>query len=228
MCHNEKKRGGILMTECNDPKRMEAYMAKYGIRDLFATEDLPFRMYRYDVGDIMNVLHPQEQYLKFIVEGRIGVDTVDRDGNLQRIVEETAFVYFGEVEILGRSFQNHFHEVLETVYSIELPWEPLRQTLWNDLKFLQFLVKHMSRTIYIATNSMEGASEDIQSKLLHYIKSECKDASFSGMEATAKRLRCSRRQLQRVVSQLVEEGKLKKTGRGTYSGIFPEQEKTEK
>lgn len=205
------------MVECKDPELLEKYMEKYGIRELFSTEGLPFRLYRYEVGEQMNVLHPQEQYLKFIVEGRIGVDTVGRDGSLRRIAEDTAFVYFGEVEILGRSFNNHFHEVLETVYSIELPWGPLREVLWNDLKFLQFLVKHMSRTIYIATNSMEESSEDIRSRLLLYIKHECKDGTFSGMEATAKRLRCSRRQLQRVVSQLVEEGALQKTGWGTYS-----------
>ena len=205
------------MVECNDHKLMKAYMTKYGIREFFSTENLPFRMYRYDVGDIMNVLHPQEQYLKFIVDGRIGVDTVDREGNLLRIVETSAFVYYGEVEILGRSFSIHYHQVLETVYSIELPWEPLREILWNDLKFLQFLVQHMSRSIYIATNNAEASSEDIQSRLLRYIKHECKDGTFSGMEETAKRLRCSRRQLQRVVCQLVEEGRLVKTGWGTYS-----------
>lgn len=205
------------MVECNDHKLMKAYMTKYGIREFFSTENLPFRMYRYDVGDIINVLHPQEQYLKFIVDGRIGVDTVDREGNLLRIVETSAFVYYGEVEILGRSFSSHYHQVLETVYSIELPWEPLREILWNDLKFLQFLVQHMSRSIYIATNNAEASSEDIQSRLLRYIKHECKDGAFSGMEETAKRLRCSRRQLQRVVCQLVEEGRLVKTGWGTYS-----------
>ena len=205
------------MVECNDHKLMKAYMTKYGIREFFSTENLPFRMYRYDVGDIMNVLHPQEQYLKFIVDGRIGVDTVDREGNLLRIGETSAFVYYGEVEILGRSFSNHYHQVLETVYSIELPWEPLREILWNDLKFLQFLVQHMSRSIYIATHNAEASSEDIQSRLLRYIKHECKDGAFSGMEETAKRLRCSRRQLQRVVCQLVEEGRLVKTGWGTYS-----------
>ena len=205
------------MVECNDPQRMEKYMKKYHIRDYFSTEELPFRLYRYEVGEMMNVLHPQEQYLKFIVDGRIGVDTVDPNGNLQRIIEETAFVYFGEVEILGRSFSNHFHEVLETVYSIELPWEPLRQILWNDVKFLQFLVRHMSRTIYVATNSMEESSADVQSKLLRYVRTQCENGTFSGMEATAKRLRCSRRQLQRVVGQLVAEGKLVKTGWGTYT-----------
>ena len=205
------------MVECNDPKLLEKYMKKYHIRENFSTPGLPFKLYRYEVGEMMNILHPQEQYLKFIVEGRLGVDTVDSDGNLQRIVEETAFVYFGEVEILGRSFSNHFHEVLETVYSIELPWEPLRETLWNDLKFLQFLVKHMSRTIYVATNCMEEATEDVQSKLLRYIRTECENNSFSGMEATAKRLRCSRRQLQRVVSLLVEQGVLIKTGWGAYA-----------
>ena len=205
------------MVECKDGKLMEKYMKKYAIRENFSTPDLPFHMYRYEVGEMMNVIHPQEQYLKFIVDGRIGVDAVDDDGNLERIVEETAFVYFGEVEILGRSFSNHFHEVLETVYSIELPWEPLRDVLWNDLKFLQFLVKHMSRTIYIATNSMAESSEDVQSRLLRYIKTECENNTFSGMEATAKRLRCSRRQLQRVVSFLIDRGVLIKSGWGTYS-----------
>lgn len=205
------------MVECNDPKLLEKYMKKYHIRENFSTPDLPFKLYRYEVGEMMNILHPQEQYLKFIVDGRLGVDTVDSDGNLQRIIEETAFVYFGEVEILGRSFSNHFHEVLETVYSIELPWEPLREILWNDLKFLQFLVKHMSRTIYVATNSMEASSEDVQTKLLRYIRTECENQTIAGMEATAKRLRCSRRQLQRVISLLVEQGVLVKTGWGTYA-----------
>ena len=205
------------MVECNDPKLLEKYMKKYHIRENFSTPDLPFKLYRYEVGEMMNILHPQEQYLKFIVDGRLGVDTVDSDGNLQRIIEETAFVYFGEVEILGRSFSNHFHEVLETVYSIELPWEPLREILWNDLKFLQFLVKHMSRTIYVATNSMEASSEDVQTKLLRYIRTECENQTIAGMEATANRLRCSRRQLQRVISLLVEQGVLVKTGWGTYA-----------
>lgn len=205
------------MIECNDPKLMEAYLTKYRIRENFSTPDLPFRLYRYEVSELMNVLHPQEQYLKFIVDGRIGVDTVNPDGGLERIAEEKAFVYFGEVEILGRSFGNHFHEVLETVYSIELPWETLRETLWNDLKFLQFLVRHMSRTIYLATNSMEEASEDVRSKLLRYIKNECEHNTFSGMEATARRLRCSRRQLQRVTAQLIAEGILRKSGWGSYT-----------
>lgn len=205
------------MIECNDPALLEKYMKKYAIQDFFSTPELPFKLYRYDVGDMMNVLHPQEQYLKFIVDGRIGVDTIDDEGDLQRIIEEKAFTYFGEVEILGRSFNNHYHTVLETVYSIELPWEPLRQVLWNDLKFLQFLVRHMSRTIYIATNSMEGATDNVEKRLIHYLSTECPDRTFSGMEASAKRLRCSRRQLQRVVRQLTEAGRLKKTGWGQYT-----------
>lgn len=205
------------MVECNDPRLLEKYMKKYRIQDMFSTPDLPFRLYRYEVGEMMNVIHPQEQYLKFIVEGRLGVDTVDEEGHLQRIAEDKAFVYYGEVEILGRSFSNHFHEVLDTVYCIELPWEPLRETLWNDLKFLQFLVKHMSKTIYNVTNDIEGIKDDVRSRLLHYLQTECPDGTFSGMEKTAKRLRCSRRQLQRVVCQFVEEGRLEKTGWGQYS-----------
>lgn len=205
------------MVECNDPKLLEKYMKKYGIREMFSTPDLPFRLYRYEVGEMMNVAHPQDQYLKFVVAGRIAVEKLKSDGTTERLFEEKAFAFFGEAEICGHSFSDHSHEVVETTYCIELPLEPLRKVLWNDLKFMQYLVHRMSDSIYQATYIMEELTDDVQARLLRYLNTECPDRTFSGMELTAKRLRCSRRQLQRIVSQLVEEGVLYKTGWGSYA-----------
>ena len=204
------------MVECSDPRLMEKYMKKYGIREKFSTPDLPFRLYRYEVGEMMNVLHPQEQYLKFLVSGCVAVEKIESDGTTKLLFEEKAFSFFGEAEICGHSFSDHSHEVLETAYCIELPLEPFRKILWSDIKFMQYLVTRMSESIFYATFAFETFSDDTETRLLKYIQN-CPGQTVSGMELTAKRLRCSRRQLQRIVSKLVDEGTLAKSGWGTYS-----------
>lgn len=205
------------MTECKDLRLLEHYLKKHKIRELFNTKDLPFRLYRYEVGEMMNVAHPQEQFLKFLVDGRVAMYCVNDNGDMQQLFEEKALAFWGEVEICGRSFANHYHEVVKTAYCIELPLEPLRDILWNDLRFMQYLVSRMSESIYLATGMMEVMTESLETRLIHYLKHSCGDGTMSGMELTAKRLQCSRRQLQRVVYRLIEEGRLEKTGRGRYS-----------
>ena len=204
------------MREINDIRLLEKYMKKYEFQNLFSTQNLPFRLYCYEVGEFLNVMHPQEEYLKFLVQGRVAVDKIDDEGNLHRLFEESAFDFFGEAEICGHNFSNHWHEVIETAYCIELPLEPYRNVLWNDLKFMQYMVSRMSESIYVATAMMEGIRDDIESRLLTYVKNYCTDNTFTGIELTAKRIRCSKRQLLRVISRLVEEQCLEKIGRGTY------------
>lgn len=202
------------MTECKDPKLLEHYLKKYKIRNFFDTQDLPFRLYRYEVGDIMNQEHPQELYIKFLVKGRIASDCVTENGEV-RLFEETPFACWGYVEFCGRRFDNHYHKALETAYCVELATQPIREVLWNDRKFLQFLVKGMAESMYLATSTTAMMQEDIKMRLIHYLHS-MPDRKISGVEQTARLLRCSRRQLYRAIGQLVEEGALRRTGWGEY------------
>lgn len=205
------------MTECMDSKLLEHYLKKYKIREIFDTKDLPFRLYRYETGEMMNIAHSQEQYLKFLVDGRVAMYSINDNGDMQQLFEEKAPAFWGEVEICGRSFSHHYHEVIKTAYCIELPLEPLRDILWNDLRFMQYLVSRMSESIYLAAGMMEVMTENLETRLIHYLKHTCKNKTMSGMELTAKHLQCSRRQLQRVVAKLIEEEKIVKTGWGTYT-----------
>ncbi len=205
------------MTECMDIKLLEHYLKKYRIRELFDTKDLPFRLYRYETGEMMNIVHPQEQYLKFLVDGRVSMYSINDNGDMQQLFEEKAPAFWGEVEICGRSFSNHYHEVIKTAYCIELPLAPLRDILWNDLRFMQYLVSRMSESIYLATMTMEVMTENLETRLIHYLKHTCKNKTMSGMELTAKHLQCSRRQLHRVVTKLIEEERIIKTSWGTYT-----------
>lgn len=205
------------MKEIKDKSQLEHYMNKYSFDEMFDTPNLPFKLYCYEIGEIMNQSHPQEEYIKFLVEGTVASDEVDIDGSINRLFEETAFAFWGEVELYGYSFSNHFHEVVETAYCIELPLIPYRDILLNDKCFLQYLTKRMSNTIYTATHMMSYMKYSIEDRLIYHMKYVCSNHSFSGMELTAKRLQCSRRQLQRVVNTLMKEGRIQKTGWGEYT-----------
>lgn len=205
------------MIEITDKKELNKYLNKYHIPDFFETKNLPFKLYRYEVGEMMNLSHPQEQYIKFLVDGVVASDELDVDGNIKRLFEEKALAFWGEVEIGGHSFSNHFHEVVETAYCIELPLEPYRDILLNDMCFLQYLVQRMSNSIYTATLMLSYMNYSIEDRLIYHMKYVCPNYTFSGMELTAKRLQCSRRQLQRVVNHLIKEKIVKKTGWGQYS-----------
>ena len=207
------------MIEIKDPTEIEKYLSKHNIQDLFDTQNLPFQLIRYEDGEIVDLYRPQEKYLKFIVEGAVAADEIDIHGNTKRLMVESDLAFWGEVEICGRSFPNHVREAIGTLYCIELPLEPLRDILFQDLKFMQYLVTRMSYSIYMLTNTIAYINYDIEDRLIYYAKYMCPNHTFSGMELTAKNLQCSRRQLQRVINKLLDEDKLIKIGWGTYQLI---------
>ena len=57
------------MREIRDPELLEHYIRTYHIRSFFDTQDLPFRLYEYAPGEMINVVHPLEESIKFFVEG---------------------------------------------------------------------------------------------------------------------------------------------------------------
>ena len=45
------------MIEITDKNLLEVYLNKYNIRSIFSSGDIPFKLYRYDVGEMMNISH---------------------------------------------------------------------------------------------------------------------------------------------------------------------------
>jgi len=204
------------MQEIKDPKEIEKYLNKHHIRELFDTKDLPFQLIRYEAGEMVNQSRPQEKFLKFIVEGTIAADEIDVHGNTKRLMIESDLAFWGEVEICGRSFPNHLHEAVETLYCIELPLELFRDKLFQDMKFMQYLVTRMSYSIYMLTNTVAYMNYSIEDRLIYYAKYMCPNHTFSDLDFVAQNLQCSRRQLHRVILKLVKENKISKIGWGIY------------
>ena len=203
------------MQEIQSREKLEFYLEKHHIRELFDTPNLPFRLYRYEVGEMMNILRPTREYLKFIVEGSFDLYAVRADGDRHMVRRCEGFTFLGDLEFCGKTAGMRYQEVTRTVYTIELPLEALRPTLQRDVRFLNFLLDTMS-TKFAGTSMDLVDFSDLRERLLYYIRYECPDQTITSVSQTAFRLNYSLRQTQRVLQELTREGLLLRKGKGHY------------
>ena len=203
------------MREIRDPELLEHYIRKFHIRSFIDTRELPFRLYEYAPGEMINVVHPMEVSIKFIVEGVFDHYKIQEDGSPYLIAHCDGFGFMGDLAFCRRLPQNRYQEVIETVRAVELPLEPLRSTLENDNRFLRFLLDTMAQRM---TMSMHIRSDMVSAEhaLIAYLRWRCPDHTITNVTETAFHLNYSRRQLQRVLKELTEKGILEKTGKGRY------------
>jgi CRP-like cAMP-binding protein len=204
------------MREIRDPELLEHYIRKFHIRSFFDTQDLPFRLYEYAPGEMINVVHPLEESIKFFVEGVFDHYTLLEDGTPYLIFHCDSFGFMGDLAFCRRQPQNRYQEVIETVRAVELPLEPLRPVLEQDNRFLRFLLDSMARQMTI---SMHIRSDMVSAEqaLLSYLRWRCPNHTITNVTEAAFHMNYSRRQLQRVLKSLTDNGTLIRTGKGHYT-----------
>ena len=203
------------MREIRDPELLEHYLRQYRIRSFFDTRDLPFRLYEYAPGEMINVLRPVEESIKFIVKGVFDHYMILEDGNPYLIAHCNGFGFLGDLAFCGRQPKNRYQEVLETVHAVELPLEPLRRVLENDNRFLRFLIDTMGQRLTISLNT-RVCDESAEHALLAYMRWRCPDQTITNVSEAAFHTNFSRRQIQRVLKELTEKGILLREGKGRY------------
>ena len=90
------------MREIRDEQLLEHYIRKYHIRSFFDTQDLPFRLYEYAPGEMINIVHPMEESMKFIVEGVFDHYKIQDDGSSYLIAHCDGFGFMGDLAFCGR------------------------------------------------------------------------------------------------------------------------------
>jgi len=204
------------MKEIKDENLLNSYLQQYKIADLFDTKELPFQLYEYEAGEIMNYKRPLDKYLKFIVSGEISLYALMEDGEQFTAFQGPHAGLLGDLELCGVKFENNYQEALTTVHSIELPLAKVRTHILNDNSFLRYLLYRIVKRHVQMTKPELIHSTSVEKRLLHYLEYESVDQCFSGVEAMAFRLRCSRSQVQRALKSLLDSGKVQKIGKGKY------------
>lgn len=106
-------------------------------------------------------------------------------------------------------------EAKSTVLCLTIPIENYKERLLEDNEFLRFIVKELSQKLALCTKS-EALFSSLEEKFLAYITEECEDDMITNVEETVFHMKCSRRQLQRILKKLVDEKVICKVKRGCY------------
>lgn len=169
----------------------------------------------YEKGELLTGPHIEQKYLLFLVSGIVQIYGVGADGRKIPVNLVKKGTIIGDVEFCNARNSNLFSEVVRDVLCIGIYIPEYREILENDICFLRFLLSSVSSKVYL-TSASDSPEISVEEKLLSYIKNECPGNILNGVEHAALRLQCSRRQLQRVLRDLCEQGRLVRLGKGKY------------
>ena len=209
-----------------DPALLDFYLQKHEIPSLFDTPDLAFSLYQFEKGERLDTLNPEE-YLSFLVDGSIEISANRADGTSYPIGYLDGFTCIGDMEFCGKRDDTHQIEARTTALCIVLPLASTKELLLNDNRFLRYLLNSVTEKLMLYSSSQSNFST-LEESFLSYLSERCPDQTFSGVSIwcvssrfpqtsiSAMQLHCSRRQLQRVLKKLLEEGRLVKLSKGSY------------
>lgn len=121
----------------------------------------------------------------------------------------------GDVEFCKDEFSPFFTEATESVLCLAIPFDSNRTMLERDHVFLKFVMAQMADKLSMMAK-IELAVQTLEEKVLLYLNEIWPSHQITSVNAAMVSLHCSRRQLQRVLKKLCDEGVLEKNGRGSY------------
>ena len=194
---------------------LQKSLVELDLRSKFLTDKIRPVLCIYEKGELLTGPHIEQKYLLFLVSGMVQIYGVGADGRKIPVNLVKKGTVIGDVEFCNARNSNLFSEVIKDALCIGIYIPEYREILENDIGFLRFLLSSVSSKVYL-TSTSDSPEISVEEKLFSYIRNECQDQILNGIEHAALRLQCSRRQLQRVIKSLCEQGKLIRLGKGRY------------
>lgn len=203
------------MEKIYDRALTEDCLLRTCLSEQFETEKLGFFVMKYQRGEFLSRPGQPIKYFQFIVKGSAALYYLDENGTRRNVTVMDGEGVLGDMEFVTGDMPFFYTETLTPVTALALPMDKNRARLAEDCRFLMYLLRQASRVkIFSARNAVVFPL--LEERLIYYLENDCPHRTLTGMETTAARLQCSRRQLQRVVKKLEEQGRLIKRGRGRY------------
>ena len=188
------------MREIKDTKRIEQIYQT--VQHCFRLRPPVLRLLQFEKEELLNhPLRPQEQFL-IVAEGSVAIYDLSEDGGIRYVSRTGTGTLLGDVEFCGADGGAFYTGAAERVLCLAIPFAENRETLEDDPVFLQF--------------ALDVTMQTLEEKLLLYLDKMQPDHTIHSVNETVIAMHCSRRQLQRVLKTLCEDGRLEKTGKGQY------------
>ena len=203
------------MREIKDQKDIDKLILKNDITKYLKDKGIIFRMVQYENGEIIINMKEETEFMKFVMEGFIQIYGLRYDGSIYPVRYIDDFTVLGDVELIQETSAEFFVEAKSKVLCLLISISDNKDILLNDNYFLRFLIKHITRKLTLFSES-QSVFTSLEEKLLNYMENECENKMITSVEKTSFQLRCSRRQLHRVLKKLLEEGRVKRISKGCY------------
>lgn len=186
-----------------------------GILEYFETQGLGFRLIRYGKHELICGPDKPLDQLLFLVKGSVWVYSLREDGSSVSISRGVGRTVLGTMEFARRGLPAFYTETREETLCVALPLEENRAVLEQDRVFLRFVMGHLAEMI--VTSALLGHGEQpVEERLLVFLRDIQPDHTLHSINSGLLQFHCSRRQLQRVVKKLCQEGTLERLGKGRY------------
>lgn len=203
------------MRRISDPRQIDAWLEASGVRDWFDTRDLTFQAFAYEKGEYLTSPQRRLDWLLFLVEGSVRIYGIHESGSMVPVDRLSPVALLGDLEFVEDGHGSFYAEASTPAACLALPVPVYRDQLDRDIRFLHTLLKAYSAKIK-TISALDITAATIEERVLLYMETACRDRELRGIENAVLQLRCSRRQLQRVLRKLCEEGRVRKTGKGRY------------
>ena len=203
------------MKQIQDKALIEELVERFHIRTFFDTQDLIFEAFSWQKGELLcSPLNPTE-HLLFLVQGSVNMYDLREDGTVSPVTTLNDFSLVGDMEFITSGRTRYYLEAVEDCICVALPLAPYRRELDQDVTFLHCLLDILADKFTVSAEETVFAG-NLEERLLTWLREEIPEHRLQGLESAMCQLRCSRRQLQRVLIRLCSQGRLVRTGKGQY------------
>lgn len=201
------------MKEIMDKDRLEHFFREQQVH--FRQRPPVLKLVEFEKGEILNdLLQPLNRFY-IIVKGSVSIYSLTEDGSIRYISKAAGGTLLGDVEFSGADNLPLYTEAAETVLCLAMPFRENISVLENDPVFLRFVLGQLAGKLSLSA-VMTASAQTLEEKVLFFLRKVQADHTISSVNQALQALHCSRRQLQRVLKKLCDEGVLMKTGRGCY------------
>jgi len=203
------------MRKLHDSALRKQFQEEWNLQNIFTDPDLPFHFYRYREGESLLAKNPLNRCVKFVLQGTFRIYTITPDGSEYVIFQGHRRELISQWHIGADHYQIVYADAVTPVVTAELLLDSSEERLMEDAKFLRFLLTQISSAYREFAMEVISQEETVEKRLISLLQ-KLPRRSFSGVEEMAKRLHCSRSQLQKALRTLVSSGRIQRTRKGCY------------
>ena len=203
--------GGNPMQRIKNEEQLSSYIEKNNLNELFSVfHKEQLQLCRFEKGEMIYTEGEEISEMYFIVEGKVKIFVTTLDDKRLILRFKNALVPIGEIEFIHNDPAYHSVEASTDCWAIALTYKTLRENIFNNTFFLQYLLEEITYKFRAKANTVSLNLYPVEVRFASYLLSMSTDATGEFQEEMrnlslseiAETIGTSYRHLNRVIQKM--------------------------